>query len=74
MKDILEIARVNFLSIMQRQNTQWSLIDAGLVEEETDAKPIKAKREKKKKPKKDTLYHVFNEKEVFEYFKQIGLE
>lgn len=48
MENILDIARINFISVMKRQNIQWELIDSGLVEEETDAKPIKPKRIKKK--------------------------
>ena len=46
MGNILDIARKNFYKVMSRQNTQWDLIDAGLVFDE-DAKPVKVKKEKK---------------------------
>lgn len=39
--------RDNFIKLMQRQNFEWLMIEAGLAEEEQEAKPIKPKREKK---------------------------
>lgn len=41
-----EKSRDNFIKIMQRQNFEWLMIEAGLAEEEQEAKPIKPKKEK----------------------------
>ena len=44
-----EINRDNFVKLMQRQNFEWLMIDAGLVEEEQEVKPIKPIKPKKLK-------------------------
>jgi hypothetical protein len=38
--------RENFVKLMQRQNFEWLMIEAGLAEEEQEAKPIKPKKVK----------------------------
>jgi hypothetical protein len=41
-----ERSRDNFVKLMQRQNFEWLMIEAGLVEEEQESKPIKPKKDK----------------------------
>jgi hypothetical protein len=41
-----EKSRDNFVKLMQRQNFEWLMIEAGLVEEEQESKPIKPKKDK----------------------------
>ena len=36
----------NFIKLMQRQNFEWLMIEAGLAEEEQESKPIKPKKVK----------------------------
>ena len=43
--------REEFLGVIRRQNILWDLIDAKMVEEETEAKPYKSRR--KTNPKID---------------------
>jgi hypothetical protein len=40
-----------FLNLVRRQNLQWELIDAGIVEEDKPIKPIPPKKEKIRKEK-----------------------
>lgn len=45
--DFLEKSRQNFLSVMRRQNIMWDLIDANLMEDETEIpKPHKSRKKK----------------------------
>ena len=43
-----ELKHESFYKLMRRQNVEWDLIDAGILEEESDSKPIKPIKEKKK--------------------------
>jgi hypothetical protein len=41
-----EKSRNNFIKLMQRQNFEWLMIEAGLIEEEQEAKPLQNKKVK----------------------------
>ncbi len=41
-----ERSRDNFVKLMRRQNFEWLMIEAGLAEEEQEAKPLKPKKVK----------------------------
>jgi hypothetical protein len=47
-----EKSRDNFIKLMQRQNFEWLMIEAGLIEEEQESKPIKPKKEKSRLEKR----------------------
>jgi len=47
MIDSIEINRESFYKLIKRQSNEWNLIDSKIIEEESNAKKIKPKKEKK---------------------------